>query len=91
MSSADMAFAFTSALRDMPDAHLSVLRLALRRGEVLRLPRLQNVRVLSGRAWVSYAGIDYVVEPSCRLGLGRSKESAVVSALGEGGLLFEVW
>jgi hypothetical protein len=90
MSSAELALAFTSALRDT-GARSSVLRLALARGEVLRLPRVRSVHVLSGTAWVSQDAKDHVVEPGRCLRLARNKDRPVVSAAGPDPVLFEVW
>jgi hypothetical protein len=85
-----MSLAFADILRDARIARPSVLRIALRRGEVLRLPALRHLRVLSGTAWISLAGTDHVVGPGRCFGLGRAHDFAVVSPAGDDALLFEV-
>lgn len=68
------------------------LRLALVRGEVLRLPpSAARLRVLSGTAWISLEGEDILLRDCESLPLhGRRGHEAVVSSMGEGELFFEL-
>ncbi len=91
MSSADIAFAFDDMLRGTARARPAALRLALRRGEALKIPAVgRHINVLAGTAWVSQAGEDRVVEARGCLEILRGKDAAVVSPLGQDGLLIEV-
>jgi hypothetical protein len=92
MSSADITLAFEDVLRGAASGRPAVLRLALRRGEALRIPASRrHIRVLAGTAWVSQAGEDLLVGESRCLGIRRRGDAAVVSPVGGEGLLFEVW
>ncbi len=67
------------------------LRLALAYGELLRAPRgSRRLRVLSGAAWVSAAGLDHVLQEGECLDLAGARDGAVVSATRGGALLFEL-
>jgi hypothetical protein len=68
------------------------LRLTLLRGEALRVPRgARRLRVLSGTAWVSLEGEDFVLERCESIPLAkRPGHEAVVSATGRDPLLFEL-
>jgi hypothetical protein len=68
------------------------LRLALVRGELLRVPRTaRRLRVLSGTAWVSLEREDAVLGRGESLVLPRgSRYEAVVSASGGDALFFEL-
>jgi hypothetical protein len=68
------------------------LRLALLRGELLRVPRsARHLSVLSGRAWVSFGQDDLIVCRGESLSLGqRSRSPALVSALGDEALFVEL-
>ncbi|HTX71248.1 MAG TPA: hypothetical protein VMC79_00345 [Rectinemataceae bacterium] len=66
------------------------LRLALLHDEVLRLPPTSaELQVLSGRAWVSQNGEDYILDRGERLFLAASRQPAVISGLGDETLFFE--
>ena len=68
-----------------------MLRIALLYGEQFRLPRgSQCLRVLSGTAWVSLCGEDHVLEGGDCLSVYKAKGGAIVSALCEEGIVFEI-
>jgi hypothetical protein len=68
-----------------------VLRIALLYGEEFRLPRASRwLQVLSGTAWVSIRGRDYVLDGGDCLAIGKAKEGAIVSSLREEGIVFEI-
>ena len=93
MSSADVALMFNSAARGVRATESRpVLRLALYRDELVRIPRTrQHLHVLSGTAWVSADGRDTMVGPGNCLDLAGVRYPALVSGLGAEPLLFEVW
>jgi hypothetical protein len=67
------------------------LRLALLYGEELRLPdSAERLHMLSGTAWVSMGGRDYVLGSGDCLAFTRAKGGAIVSALREQSILFEL-
>jgi hypothetical protein len=69
-----------------------LLRFALYSGELLRIPRnKQRLHVLSGTAWISASGRDIVASPGSCVKIGRPRHPALVSALGGGPLLLEIW
>ncbi len=67
------------------------LRLALIYGEELRIPcSSKKLRVLSGTAWVSMGGDDYIlVEGEC-LAITMTKGGAIISALLGEAIFFEL-
>jgi hypothetical protein len=85
----------TLAFQDIErNAGLSVLRLALCRGEALRIPRSRKgLRVLSGTAWVTIDGDDILLQRGDAIELdGRLRGArAVVSVVDGETLLFEAW
>jgi mannose-6-phosphate isomerase-like protein (cupin superfamily) len=69
----------------------SVLRVALLHGEMLRVPRSSDrLRILSGSAWVTFGGKDFLLESGEQLTLPKTRYGAVISAVGGDALLFEV-
>ncbi len=65
------------------------LRIVLCQGEALRVPRsLSTVRVLSGKAWISMNGRDFVLCAGEQFAVGRSR--SVISAVGSQALLFQL-
>ena len=61
-------------------------------GELLRIPRdSQRLDVLSGTAWITAAGTDVIVPPGSCAKLIRTRNPALVSALGGEPLLLEIW
>jgi hypothetical protein len=67
------------------------LRIVLYRGETLRVPRgLSDARVLAGTAWLSADGKDTVLRAGERAELRRTRDAAVVSAVGEEALLIQL-
>jgi hypothetical protein len=56
------------------------LRMVLLPGELFRVPdRKRALRVLSGTAWVSFAGMDHAVRGNESLDLRRAKDCVLVS------------
>lgn len=85
LSLENFALSQTSALS--PES----LRLVLLAGEQIRVPRKQRfLRVVSGRAWVSYDGKDHDLTSGQGLALENRKDSAIVSAMDDESLVFEV-
>lgn len=67
------------------------LRLTLLPEEQLRLPpRPQRLRVLSGTAWLSYAGKDHILEGGASFRLPPRRRDAILSATGAGELRLEI-
>ena len=67
------------------------LRLVLYRGEVYRFPPAgRGLRILKGRAWVSYAGEDIVLARGDEACLTSSQGFALVSAVGCNPLILEI-
>jgi len=67
------------------------LRLVLYRGEVYRFPPAgRGLRILKGRAWVSYAGEDILVARGDEACLASGQGFALVSAVGRSPLILEV-
>jgi hypothetical protein len=70
---------------------LAALRVALLYGEQLRLPdSSRELQVLSGRAWVSQDGEDYILGSGESLAVAPRKGGAIISALGGEALFFEI-
>jgi hypothetical protein len=69
-----------------------VLRLILYKGELFHLPQIrQEIRVLSGRAWLTVAGKDIILTRGEKMSLTKKKDLALISALGQSPLVVEVW
>jgi hypothetical protein len=70
---------------------ISALRIALRYGEQLRVPDAsKRLHLLSGTAWVSSGGRDYVLDDGDCLSVSRAKGGAIISPLREEPILFEL-
>ena len=68
-----------------------ILRLVLYQDEVYRLPEdCQAIRARSGRAWVTFAGRDIVLESGEEARFGSGKDFAVVSCVGQAPLVVEI-
>jgi hypothetical protein len=73
-----------------PSANVA-LRLVLYRGEVYRFPPAgRGLRIVKGRAWISYAGEDIVLARGDETRLAPSQGFALVSAVGRTPLILEV-
>jgi hypothetical protein len=87
---------FSRVLHDPSHHHesaepLPALRVALLYGEQLRLPgSSRNMLVLSGKAWVSFGGEDYILGSGDSLSVAEARDGAIISAVGEEDLFFEV-
>jgi hypothetical protein len=68
------------------------LHLALLEGDLIRLPRhVSSMTVLSGTAWVTYKGEDFVLGRGQSLSVGpRLCGAALVSPLGDSALFLEL-
>ncbi len=67
------------------------MRLVLYRGEVYRFPPAgRGLRIVKGRAWISYAGEDIVLGRGDETCLTSSQGFALVSAVGRTPLILEV-
>jgi hypothetical protein len=67
------------------------LRLVLYRGEVYRVPPAgQGVRILRGRAWVTYGGQDILLTRGDETHFASGQDAALVSAVGCAPLVLEV-
>jgi hypothetical protein len=67
------------------------LRLVLYRGEVYRFPPAgRGLRIVKGRAWISYAGEDIVLARGDETHLTSRQGFALVSAVGRTPLILEV-
>ena len=67
------------------------LRIVLCCGETLALPRKgADVKVLSGRAWITEGGKDLVLDAGASTRVGRSSDSPLISSLGVEPVLVEV-
>ncbi len=92
MSSEAMTLTFQDVLRGAAQGRPAVLRIAMRRGEALSIPASRrHIRVLAGTAWISQGGKDLVLRGRGCMKIRRRTDAAVVSSLGQEGLLFEVW
>jgi hypothetical protein len=68
------------------------LRLMLYKNEIFHLPQTcWEIRVLSGCAWLTLAGRDIILTQGDQLSLAKNKDFALVSALGQNPLVFEIW
>ncbi len=68
------------------------LRLALLRGETIKAPRAAScLSALSGTAWVSFGGEDFLICRGENLRIeGRRRDPVIVSAVGDEGLFLEI-
>ena len=65
------------------DAHRT-LRLLLMKNEVMPLPAgYRRLRVRSGRAWLTVAGMDLTMQRGQEVGLESKADKALISTLGE--------
>jgi hypothetical protein len=99
MSTAALNIAFDDVARALHGSNLSrpaeeplhALRVALLYGEELSLPSAsRQLQVLSGRAWVSFAGEDYILGSGECLDMIEGKDKAIISAVGGEALFFEI-
>ncbi|HET7838893.1 MAG TPA: hypothetical protein VFL04_03985 [Rectinemataceae bacterium] len=92
MSTATISLSFNDFARTASEGEaLQALRIALLYGEQLRIPSSSEwLRILAGKAWVSYSGEDHLLGEGEELDLPRAKGGAVISALGGESLFFEV-
>jgi hypothetical protein len=68
-----------------------IARLMILAGEVYRLPEgSRGLRVVSGRAWLTFAGRDVILRRGDREDLAPGPDTALVSALGCKPLVLEV-
>lgn len=68
-----------------------VFRLTLEKRRIYRVPQIPcRVRVLEGIAWVTFDDEDYLVWAGRSMDLEKSKYNALISALGDETLVFEV-
>lgn len=84
--------AFSGLIKTNLKVEKAILRLLLYHGEVCRLPSIfNNIRVLSGMAWVSVTRKDIILTQGETLS-GRSRRNwpALVSSLGETPLIIEI-
>ena len=66
-------------------------RIRLGYREEFRIPRSsKQLRLLEGRAWVSFGGLDFTITAGDCLSLPRAKDGAIVSALGGSAALIEL-
>ena len=92
MKSADIALDIQSCLSQAPEEDCLWISPTLFVGELLRIPRESRfLRVLSGTAWISVTGTDVVVPKGDSIKLIRTRNPALVSALGIAPLLLEIW
>jgi hypothetical protein len=91
MSTIDVGLLLNGVPRGAVGGSNSPLRVVLVEGEALRLPRKSAVmRVLSGTAWVSQAGLDTLVQAGERFAPADGADPAVISPLGRVPLLLEM-
>jgi hypothetical protein len=53
-------------------------------------PTGQLIRVLSGRAWITFDGDDILLEPGKQMLLPRNRFAAIISTIGSETLTFEI-
>ena len=86
-----MSLTLTGLPRCQPHAACASLRLVLYAGEVLRLPQTRlQVRIVSGSAWVTFAGRDIVLKSGETTSFASGEDAALVSALEEAPLTIEI-
>jgi hypothetical protein len=93
MMSTDIALVLQNTVRSVAAKQARhLLRFALYSGELLRIPRnKRRLHVLLGTAWISVSGRDIVASPGSCAKIGRPRHPVLVSALGGGPLLVEIW
>ncbi len=89
--------AFDSAIREIASCASCEdcekgLRLALLKGELIRVPKPAHcVSVLSGTAWVSYGGADYLLCRGESMPIGAElRDPALLSAVGGSDLFVQL-
>jgi len=91
MSTIDVGLLLNGVSRASTRCSESPLRVVLMEGEALKLPRESVLlRVLSGTAWVSQAGLDTFLKEGDRFRPVESTDPAVISPLGALPLLLEM-
>jgi hypothetical protein len=92
MSTLDLSILLTGSERNaLIGAGPTPLRIVLLPGEVLRMPRSRaSLRVLSGAAWMTRAGMDMVLSAGEQTTVPASRDAAVISGLGALPLMVEV-
>ncbi len=92
MSTLDLSLLFAGAERNaVIGTGPTPLRLVLLPGEALRMPRGKaRLRVLSGTAWVTRAGMDIALGAGESLDVTASRNTAVFSGLGGQPLMVEL-
>ena len=86
-----MHVAITQALQANSKMAAAMLRLVLYQHELCRLPqKSRGIRVLAGQAWVTLAGEDLILAPSEKVQFARTKDFALLSALGSIPLIVEI-
>jgi hypothetical protein len=91
MNSASISLSFNDFARAASSGEpLHTLRIALLYGEQLRIPSSSEwLRILAGRAWVSFSGEDHILDAGDELSVPQARGDAVISSLGDS-LFFEV-
>lgn len=91
MSTIDLSLLMNGVQRGAARPQDSALRMVLVEGEALRLPLPGlRVRVLSGTAWITQSGVDTLLKEGASFNLSAAADRAVISAIGNVPLLFEV-
>ncbi len=73
----------------MQRASTTSIRLGV--GDVYRVPRhVRRIRIVSGQAWVSFAGKDIVLSPGQHMAFTPHEDVALVSGIDRASLVFEV-
>jgi hypothetical protein len=69
-----------------------MLRIALLRGEEFRFPGSSEwrLRILSGKAWLSFGGQDFSLVNGDHLAVPRVRNGAIISPVGEDALFLEI-
>lgn len=76
----------------MKDKATNVMRVMLMRREIYRVTRnYRELRVRSGRAWVTMNGHDHVLKRGEEIALQSTGDDAVVSPLGSAPLVIELY
>jgi hypothetical protein len=66
-------------------------RMVLYKDELYHLPKAnQRIQILSGCAWLTQAGQDFILPRGEKISLESAKDSALISALGQTPLVFEI-
>lgn len=77
---------------EKPRKHRPTARLALLYSEQFRFPRSSRwqVHILSGKAWISFDRKDFLLKSGDCLSVPKIKNGAIISALGNEALFFEI-